>query len=49
VQYGERGLPSDLERLLLDTFESDGLFVEWPNKGHKVQVVGMLKTGDVLA
>ena len=46
---GERGLPSDLERLLLDTFEFDGLFVEWPDKGHQVEMVGMLKIGDVLA
>jgi hypothetical protein len=45
----ERGLPSDLERLLLDTFEFDGLFVEWPGKGHKVEMVGMLKIGEVLA
>ena len=49
VTNGERGLPSDLERLLLDTFEFDGLFVEWPDKGHKVEMVGMLKIGDVLA
>jgi len=46
---GNRGLPPDLERLLLDTFEFDGLFVEWPDKGHKVEMVGMLKIGDVLA
>ncbi len=38
-----------LERLLLDTFEFDGLFVEWPEKGHKVEMVGMLKIGEVLA
>ncbi len=49
VTNGERGLPSDLERLLLDAFEFDGLFVEWPDKGHKVEMVGMLKIGDVLA
>ena len=49
VTNGERGLPSDLERLLLDTFEFDGLFVEWPDKGHKVEMFGMLKIGDVLA
>ena len=46
---GERGLPSDLEQTLLDTFEFDGLFVEWPDKGHKVSMSGMLKIGDVLA
>ncbi len=46
---GSRGLPSDLERLLLSTFEFDGLFVEWPDKGHKVEMVGMLKIGEVLA
>jgi hypothetical protein len=49
VTNGERGLPPDLERLLLDTFEFDGLFVEWPGKGHKVEMVGMLKIGEVLA
>lgn len=49
VTNGGRGLPSDLERLLLDTFEFDGLFVEWPDKGHKVEMVGMLKIGEVLA
>ncbi len=46
---GDRGLPPDLEQLLLSTFEFDGLFVEWPDKGHKVEMVGMLKMGDVLA
>ena len=49
VTNGERGLPPDLERLLLDTFEFDGLFVEWPGKGHNVEMVGMLKIGEVLA
>ena len=44
-----RGLPGDLERRLLETFEFDGLFVEWPEKGHKVSMVGMQKFGDVLA
>ena len=46
---GERGLPVDLEQLLLRTFEFDGLFVEWPDKGHEVSMSGMLKIGDVLA
>ena len=44
-----RGLPVDLERHLLESFEFDGLFVEWPDKGHKVSMVGMQKFGDVLA
>jgi len=44
-----RGLPGDLERHLLESFEFDGLFVEWPDKGHKVSMVGMQKFGDVLA
>jgi hypothetical protein len=44
-----RGLPQDLEQRLLETFEFDGLFVEWPEKGHKVSMVGMQKFGDVLA
>jgi len=46
---GERGLPVELEHLLLGTFEFDGLFVEWPDKGHEVSMSGMLKIGDVLA
>jgi hypothetical protein len=44
-----RGLSADLEQKLLRTFEFDGLFVEWPDKGHDVSMVGMLKIGDVLA
>ena len=44
-----RGLPQELERRLLESFEFDGLFVEWPDKGHKVSMVGMQKFGDVLA
>lgn len=46
---GVRGLPVDLEQKLLGTFEFDGLFVEWPDKGHEVSMSGMLKIGDVLA
>jgi hypothetical protein len=46
---GDRGLPVELERILLSTFEFDGLFVEWPDKGHEVSMSGMLKIGDVLA
>jgi len=49
VTNGERGLPAELERTLRNTFEFDGLFVEWPEKGHKVKMLGMLKMGDVLA
>jgi len=45
----DRRLPGKLERLLLETFEFDGLFVEWPEKGHKVSMIGMQKFGDVLA
>jgi hypothetical protein len=44
-----RGLPESLERQLLESFEFDGLFVEWPEKGHKVSMLGMQKLGDVLA
>jgi hypothetical protein len=44
-----RGLPVDLERQLLESFEFDGLFVEWPEKGHEVRMVGMQKFADVLA
>lgn len=44
-----RGLPVDYEELLLESFEFDGLFVEWPDKGHEVDMLGMQKFGDVLA
>jgi len=44
-----RGLPADVERRLLESFEFDGLFVEWPRKGHKVSMDGMRKFGNVLA
>jgi hypothetical protein len=45
----DRLLPGGLERRLIDTFEFDGLFVEWPQKGHEIRMVGMQKFGDVLA
>jgi hypothetical protein len=45
----DRGLPADVEQRLLQSFEFDGLFVEWPRKGHKVSMVGMQKFGNVLA
>jgi len=44
-----RGLPGDLEQRLLESFEFDGIFVEWPQKGHKVSMLGMRKFGDILA
>lgn len=44
-----RGLPVEYEKLLLASFEFDGLFVEWPEKGHEVDMLGMQKFGDVLA
>ena len=44
-----RGLPTDLEQKLLNAFEFDGLFVEWPDKGHKVSMIGMQKFGDILS
>lgn len=44
-----RGLPGDYEELLLQSFEFDGPFVEWPDKGHEVDMLGMQKFGDVLA
>lgn len=43
------GLPEEYEALLFETFEFDGLFVEWPEKGHEVDMLGMQKFGDVLA
>jgi hypothetical protein len=44
-----RGLPREHEELVLASFEFDGLFVEWPDKGHEVDMLGMQKFGDVLA
>ncbi len=49
VADGDRGMPVELEQKLLSTFEFDGLFVEWPDKGHEVSMSGMLKIGGVLA
>lgn len=45
----DRGIPKDVERQLLETFEFDGLFVEWPDKGHEVSKEGMRKFNDILA
>lgn len=42
-------LPLDVDKLLESTFEFDGLFVEWPDKGHGVSMKGMRKFNDVLA
>ena len=42
-------LPAKYENLLVDSFEFDGLFVEWPDKGHELSMQGMRKFGDVLA
>ena len=39
---------SALEVTLLDIFEFDGLFVEWPGKGHEVEMLGMRKIDDIL-
>ncbi len=44
-----RGLPAEYETVLLASFEFDGMFVEWPDKGHEVDMLGMQKFGDVLA
>lgn len=44
-----RGLPPEIERVLLEAFEFDGPLVEWPDKGHAVGMLGMRKFGDVLA
>ena len=43
-----RGIPEDVERQLIETFEFDGLFVEWPDKGHEVSKEGMQKFNDIL-
>lgn len=45
----DRGIPKDVEQQLLKSFEFDGLFVEWPDKGHEVSMHGMRKFNDVLA
>jgi len=44
-----RGLPDEFEELVFRSFEFDGLFVEWPDKGHEVDMLGMQKFGDILA
>lgn len=45
----KRGLPAELETLLLESFEFDGHLVEWPDKGHKLEMSGMQKIGHSLA
>lgn len=45
---GDRGIPAAIEKQLLGSFEFDGLFVEWPDKGHEVSMEGMRKFKDVL-
>lgn len=42
-------LPAGLDQILRDVFEFDGFLVEWPQKGHELSKVGMLKIGEVLA
>ena len=42
-------LPDELERTLLNAYEFDGLFVEWPDKGSELAMIGMLKIDEVLA
>lgn len=49
VDSAASGLPADLERRLQNSFEFDGLLVEWPDKGHTATLAGMQKIGDVLA
>jgi len=49
IKGGQTVLPADLENKLLAAYEFDGLFVEWPEKGHHLSMSGMLKIGDVLA
>lgn len=44
-----RGLPAELESLLLTAFDFDGPLVDWPDKGHQTQMLGMEKIGNVLA
>lgn len=44
-----RGLPAELELLLLTAFDFDGALVEWPSKGHQTEMLGMEKIGNVLA
>lgn len=42
-------MPAGLEQQLQDMFEFDGFLVEWPQKGHELSKVGMLKIGDIPA
>ena len=44
-----RGLPAELESLLLTAFDFDGPLVDWPYKGHETEMLGMEKIGNVLA
>jgi len=44
-----RGIPAVVEEQLLRSFEFDGLFVEWPDKGHELSMDGMRKFNDILA
>ncbi len=44
-----RGLPADIERLVLDSFDFDGPFVEWKAKGHDLERLPMEKHGRILA
>lgn len=44
-----RGLPAALEQILIESFEFDGLVVEWKDKGHETRKIGMRKHGDILA
>lgn len=45
---GQRGLPAELENLLLTSFDFDGPLVEWPDKGHQPKLLRMEKIGNVL-
>ncbi|MEE8119549.1 MAG: hypothetical protein V3T39_08340 [Gammaproteobacteria bacterium] len=38
---GERGLPSWVERILLDSYEFDGMITDWKDKGHEAEMIGM--------
>lgn len=43
-----RGLDAELERKILGAFEFDGVLVEWKDKGHQAEMLGMRKLGKTL-
>lgn len=46
---GSSPLPENMEKALADSWEINGLLVDWKGKGHQVRLNGMLKVGTSLA